>query len=117
MNSPTQVVPPARLSRRSFLKRTAAVTAVSALPVERFAFGAANNDTLKLAAVGVGGRGSGAVSQALNTSNLGPIKLVAIAEVHQDRLDNALKNFQSKNPESVDVLIIPHHVEGLGPTL
>jgi len=58
---------------------------------------------LKLAAVGVGGRGSGAVSQALNTSNLGPIKLVAIAEVHQDRLDNALKNFQSKNPESVDV--------------
>jgi len=103
MNSPTQVVPPARLSRRSFLKRTAAVTAVSALPVERFAFGAANNDVLKLAAVGVGGRGSGAVSQALNTSNLGPIKLVAIAEVHQDRLDNALKNFQSKNPESVEV--------------
>ena len=80
MNSPSQFDSAARLSRRSFLRRSAAVTAVSALPIERFAFGAANNDVLKIAAVGVGGRGSGAVSQALNTSNLGPVKLVAIAE-------------------------------------
>src|SRR4030095_14572327 len=41
--------------------------------------------------------------QALNTSNLGPLKLVAIAEVHEDRLDNALKNFTKAHPDSVDV--------------
>jgi myo-inositol 2-dehydrogenase / D-chiro-inositol 1-dehydrogenase len=98
---PSSIVP-VTLSRRSFLKRAGAVAAVSALPIERFAH-AANNDTLKIAAIGVGGRGSGAVSQALNTSNLGPVKLVAIAEVHEDRLNGALKNFQAKHPESVDV--------------
>src|SRR4030095_13768426 len=41
--------------------------------------------------------------QALNTSTLGPLKLVAIAEVHEDRLDNALKNFTKAHPDSVDV--------------
>jgi predicted dehydrogenase len=103
MNSPSKIITPASLSRRTFLKSAGAVAAASALPIERFAFGASNNETIKLAAVGVGGRGSGAVSQALNTSNLGPIKLVAIAEVHQDRLDNALNNFKSKYGDAVDV--------------
>jgi len=103
MNSPSKIITPGSLSRRTFLRSAGAVAAASALPIERFAFGASNNDTLKIAAVGVGGRGSGAVSQALNTSNLGPVKLVAIAEVHEDRLNNALKNFKTKHEDAVDV--------------
>jgi predicted dehydrogenase len=103
MNSPSTIIKPASLSRRTFLKSAGAVAAATALPVERYAFGASNNDTLKLAAVGVGGRGSGAVSQALSTSNLGPVKLVAIAEVHEDQLNNALGNFKTKFGDAVDV--------------
>lgn len=102
MNPPSKIVP-VTLPRRSFLKRAGAVAAVSALPVERFAFGASNNDTLKLAWIGCGGRGSGAANQALNTSNLGPVKLIAMADVHEDRLNSALANLQKTHPESVDV--------------
>src|SRR6516162_1250014 len=91
MNPPSQIFTPSSLSRRRFLKGASVFAAATALPIERFAFGASGNDTLKIAAVGVGGRGSGAVSQALNTVNLGPVKLVAIADVHEDRL-NAKRN-------------------------
>ncbi|MEQ1862344.1 MAG: Gfo/Idh/MocA family oxidoreductase [Chthoniobacteraceae bacterium] len=90
-------------SRRSFLKSSGAVVAVSALPVDRFAFGASNSDTLKLALIGCGGRGSGAASQALNTSNLGPVKLVAAGDIHEDRMESALKNLQKTHGESADV--------------
>ena len=103
MNSPSKIITPASLSRRTFLKSAGVAAAASALPVERFAFGASNNDTLKLALVGAGGRGSGACNQALNTTNLGPIKLVAMAEVHEDRLTGALNNFQKAHPDAVDV--------------
>jgi myo-inositol 2-dehydrogenase / D-chiro-inositol 1-dehydrogenase len=103
MNSPSKIITPASLSRRTFLKSAGAVAAATALPVERFAFGASNNDTLKLALVGAGGRGSGACNQALNTTNLGPVKLVAMAEVHEDRLNGALNNFKKTHPDAVDV--------------
>ena len=60
-------------TRRSFLssasKTVAGAAALSALPIERFAFGAVSpGDTLKVALVGCGGRGSGAANQALSTS-------------------------------------------------
>jgi predicted dehydrogenase len=102
MNPPSQIAP-VRLTRRSFLKTAGAVAAVSALPVERFAFGAANTDMLKLALVGAGGRGSGAANQALNTSNLGPVKLVAVADVHEDRLKSALNNLEKSHGDRVEV--------------
>src|SRR5262245_3749858 len=88
MNPPSKIKP-VTLSRRSFLKTGSAIAAVSALPIERFAHGASNNDTLKLAWIGCGGRGAGAANQALNTSNLGPVKLVAMGDVHEDRLKSA----------------------------
>ncbi|HET6406823.1 MAG TPA: Gfo/Idh/MocA family oxidoreductase, partial [Chthoniobacteraceae bacterium] len=103
MNSPSNIITPASLSRRTFLKSAGVAAAATALPVDRFAFGASNNDTLKLALVGAGGRGSGACNQALNTTNLGPVKLVAMAEVHEDRLTGALNNFKKAHPDAVDV--------------
>ena len=44
-----------------------------------------------------------ATAQALNTSNLGPIKLVAATDVHEDRMDSALKNFEAKFGERAQV--------------
>ncbi len=101
--NPPSLIKPVTLSRRSFLKTGSAVAAVSALPIERFAHAASNTETLKLAWIGCGGRGSGAANQALNTSNLGPIKLVAMGDVHEDRLQSALTNIKKVHADSVDV--------------
>lgn len=105
MIEPSHEIVAGGMARRSFLQRSAAIgggVLLSSLAADRFAH-AAGSDELKVALVGCGGRGSGAAKQALNTFNQGPIKLVAVAEVHQDRLDGALKNLQREHPDRVDV--------------
>ena len=47
---------------------------------------AAEDNTIQVALVGCGGRGTGAAANALSTKQ-GPIKLVAMADVFEDRLD------------------------------
>lgn len=49
---------------------------------------AAGSDTLKVALVGCGGRGTGAASQALSTS--GSVKLWAMADLFADKLETSL---------------------------
>src|SRR3954462_1309552 len=93
MNQPKIIPAPASVTRRSFLqtssKALAAGALAGALPVERFALGASPGDTLRIALVGCGGRGSGAADQALST---GPgVKLVAMADVFKDRMESSLK--------------------------
>ena len=103
MNQKPRIITPDQFSRRSFLKRGSAALGgaalASTLAPSRFALGAGGGDEIKLAIIGCGGRGSGACAQALNTTNLGPIKLVAAADVHEDRMNSALKNFESKFDE------------------
>jgi len=95
----------APVSRRSFLRTSSTAFAggalLGALPVERFALGASPGDTIKLALVGCGGRGSGAADQALSTS--GSVKLVACADAFKDRLDGSIKNLQNKHKDRVEV--------------
>src|SRR5882672_12716638 len=104
MNAPNTSNPPSNLTRRDFLKTTsAAVTSagvLGALSVERSAH-AAGSDTLKIALVGCGGRGSGAADQALSTA--GPIKLVAMADVFKDRLEGSLNELKRKHSDKIDV--------------
>ena len=103
MNQEPRIITPDQFTRRSFLQRGSAALGgaalVGALAPARFALGAAGGDEIKLAIVGCGGRGSGAAAQALSTSNLGPVKLVAAADVHEDRMESALKNFEAKFAE------------------
>jgi predicted dehydrogenase len=93
------------LSRRRFLNRTSSAAAgaalISQLPIERFAFGAANSDTLKLALVGCGGRGSGAADQALNADT--NVKLVAMCDVQDEKLQTGLGALKKQHPDRVDV--------------
>ncbi|HAM73258.1 MAG TPA: dehydrogenase [Verrucomicrobiales bacterium] len=93
------------ISRRGFLKSTSSVVAggaiLGALAPERFALGASPGDTLKIALIGCGGRGSGAANQALSTH--GDLKLIAVADVFKDRLDSSLKNLKEQHKERVDV--------------
>src|SRR6185503_9412702 len=73
-------------SRREFIKNTGKFAAASALAgVAIPHVHAAENNTIQVALVGCGGRGTGAASDALSVKN-GPIKLVAMADVFDDRL-------------------------------
>src|SRR5947207_6693301 len=105
MNDPIIIPASASVTRRSFLRTSSKVAAggalLGALPVERFALGASPGDTLRIALVGCGGRGSGAADQALSTS--GGVKLVALADVFPDRLESSLKSLQGQHKEKVEV--------------
>jgi amino acid transporter len=105
MNQPKLTPAPAAVTRRSFLqtssKALAAGALAGALPVERFALGASPGDTLRIALVGCGGRGSGAADQALSTS--GGVKLVAMADVFKDRMDDSLKNLKNQHKDKIEV--------------
>ena len=92
-----------KTSRRQFLKNTTKIAAASAIagPIGSRIY-AAENNTIKIALVGCGGRGTGAASQALSVKN-GPVKLVAMADVFQDRLDSRYKGLSEKHPDKVDV--------------
>jgi len=90
-------------NRRDFLKTTSTVVGgalLGGLTVERSAH-AAGSDTLKIALIGCGGRGSGAADQALNTK--GSVKLVAMADAFKDRLEGSLTNLKKQHPGRVDV--------------
>ncbi len=81
-------------TRRDFLKTSgiaASATAIAAAAIPR-AY-AAEDNTIHVALVGCGGRGTGAASNALSVPN-GNTKLVAMADVFQDRMDTSLGHFE-----------------------
>jgi predicted dehydrogenase len=93
MNDASNISIPAT-SRREFIKSTGTVAAASALAgVALPHVHAANNDLIQVALVGCGGRGTGAAAQALATKG-GPIKLVAMADVFEDRLHQSVENLK-----------------------
>ena len=81
-------------SRREFCKNTAVATGgilASSFPLKSMAH-VQENKTLKLAVVGCGGRGSGAVVQALSADD--NVELVAMADAFKDRIVSSLKGIQ-----------------------
>jgi len=89
-------------SRRGFLRRTTGALAGVSLAGTMAARAYAGEDnTIKVAVVGCGGRGTGAVANALTTT--GPTKLVAMADVFEHRLSGSLKNISSRFAGKVDV--------------
>lgn len=76
-------------SRRSFLKTAGAATAASTVMASSQAGTfAAEDNTIQLALIGCGGRGTGAAKNALTVDN-GPVKLVAMADVSESRLKSS----------------------------
>jgi len=74
-------------TRREFLRNTGRIAAASALASATIPHvHAAENNTIHVALIGCGGRGTGAAVNALSVKN-GPIQLVAMADVFKDRLD------------------------------
>jgi predicted dehydrogenase len=90
-------------SRRDFLKfsgRIAAASALAGVAVPRCH--AAGDSTIKLALVGCGGRGTGAVADAFSTKG-GPVKLYAMADLFANRLKGSLSNLTNSYKDKVDV--------------
>ena len=91
------------LSRRGFLKRSGtavAATALAGVAIPRVH--AAGTDAIRLALIGSGNRGSGAVANALESAN-GPAKLVVMADLFEERLKRSHKALHDKFGDSVDV--------------
>jgi predicted dehydrogenase len=90
-------------SRREFLKLSGRAAAAGALAgVALPQCHAAGSDTIKLALVGCGGRGTGAVADAFSTTG-GQVKLHAMADLFADRLQASLKNLAASFPDKVAV--------------
>jgi predicted dehydrogenase len=67
-------------------------------------------DEIKVAVVGCGGRGSGAATQALKTKS--NVKLVAMCDAFQDRLDKSLKDI--KDAVGMDRVDVPKERQFVG---
>ncbi len=90
-------------TRREFLKNTGRIAATSALAAGLAPrIYAAESNTIKIALVGCGGRGTGAATDALSVKN-GPIKLVAMADVFQNRLDRSYTNLEKGHQQQLEV--------------
>lgn len=77
-------------TRRKFIATTAtAATLAASVPFGRVAH-AQGSDIIKIGLVGCGGRGTGAANQAMNADK--GVRLVAMGELFEDRLDNSLKS-------------------------
>jgi len=89
-------------TRREFLKTSSVLVAgtalASTLPRPGYA---AENNTIKVALIGCGGRGSGAAAQALSTR--GPTKLWAMADVFEHRLQSSLAGLQKDHQAQMEV--------------
>ena len=94
---------PPNTSRRAFLQDTSRIVAASALGAgiaPRIYAGQSN--TIKLALVGCGGRGTGAVADAFAAKG-GPVQLVAMADLFEHRLQNSHKHLSEAHASKVNV--------------
>lgn len=91
------------LTRRELFKNTGKVAAATALAnITLPGLYAGESNTIQLALVGCGGRGTGAAANALATTS-GPTKLVAMADVFPHKLAKSFEQIQPQFKEQVDV--------------
>ncbi len=103
MHRPSSFAYRGRSSRREFLGRSGKVAASAALAgVAIPRVHAAEDNTIRLALIGCGGRGRGAVANAMNSAH-GPVKLVAMADVVEDRIASAHKALSKPFGNRIDV--------------
>lgn len=90
-------------SRRKFMQTSAAIASGVMISPLTMAFNPHVNvdNTIKIALVGCGGRGSGAVNEALNTGD--DVRLVAMADAFREKLDSSYKNLLKIHGKKVDV--------------
>ena len=91
-------------SRRDFLKtatKTSAGLSVLSGVTLPHVFGQSNDDSLKAVLIGCGGRGSGAALNAFGVDT--PLRMVAMADVAQNRLQASFDQLSAKRPDKMSV--------------
>ncbi len=88
------------LTRRDFIKTTAAASLAAAIPGNLGLF-AQGSDALKIGVIGCGGRGTGAAIDCLNSSP--GTEVVALGDLVPDRVESSLKRLMEKFPDRVRV--------------
>ncbi len=92
-------------SRRQFIKASGAVVAggtIASLAFPSVSRGAPNSDKLKIGWIGCGGRGTGAINQALTADS--NVVLHAMGEVFRDKIDKGLEVIKTQvAPDKIDV--------------
>ena len=108
----TQSNDKSNLNRRQFIKQGAALSAGAAVlgSVPKNVF-AADDQTIRLALIGCGGRGTGAVGNALSVPDSGPIKLWAMADLHESKIksrhDSLKKRYTTSDGSSTRSYPVP----------
>ena len=91
-------------TRRAAIQHGAVVAAASTLPMVGIAnVHAAEDNTIRLALIGCGGRGRGAVVNALSVPDSGPVKLVAMADLIPDKMPLSRDGLHRKFGDKIDV--------------
>ena len=89
------------VNRRKFLEQSAKITVagflMNKLPARSKRLFSIEGE-IKVALIGCGGRGTGAASQALEADP--DVRLVAVADVFEDRITECLKSLNEKYPDS-----------------
>jgi len=100
----SQPVNTSNINRREFLKQSGSLAAGAAVlgRLAPVAF-AGQDHTIRLALLGCGGRGSGAVGDALNVPNGGPIKLYAMADLLESKMSRSYDALRKKFGDRIDV--------------
>ena len=93
------MIDPYPLSRRNFLKTTATLSAAALAP--HVGVFAAGSDTIRIALVGCGERGTGAALDCLESSP--GLELVAMADLFADKLGSSLAKIKEKYADKVKV--------------
>jgi len=91
-----------RGSRRRFLQISGGLTAGALAGAAVPHVHAAEDNTIKLAVVGCGGRGTGAVNNALSTTG-GPVKLVAMADLYPEKIEARHNALKKRHGAKIDV--------------
>jgi predicted dehydrogenase len=97
---------PVGRTRRQFLAASAASTS-AILACQLPAVHAAGTDTLRIALIGCGGRGTGAATQALRADP--HVKLVAMGDAFPDRLQASLDQLKAESDLGDKVDVAPDH--------
>jgi len=100
----TKSIDKSNVNRRQFLKQCGSLaTGAAVLGSLAPAAFAGEDNTIRLALIGCGGRGNGAVGNALSVPNSGPIKLYATADLIEEKMERSLKALSKRFPDKIDV--------------
>ena len=93
-----------RPDRRGFLKTSTVAAAAAGTATASFSrmVHAGEDNNIRVALIGCGGRGTGAADNALSVEN-GPIQLVAMADVFDYKLKQSYDGLKEKHKDKVDV--------------